>query len=69
MGILLPESVIVNVFKILDSDNSGEIDEDELRAVFGKYLNEGGPVQVREANELMEDIEGLDEETAKDLAK
>jgi hypothetical protein len=40
-----------------------------LRAVFGKYLNEGGPVQVREANELMEDIEGLDEETAKDLAK
>lgn len=69
MNILLPESVITNVFKILDSDVSGFIDEEELRAVFGKYLNEGGPVHVREAKELMEDIGGLDEETAKDLSK
>ena len=40
-----------------------------MRAVFGKYLNEGGPVEVRDANELMEDIEGLDAEAAADIAK
>lgn len=69
MNILLPETVITNVFQILDVTKDNEIDEDEMRAVFGKYLNEGGPVEVRDANELMEDIEGLDAEAAADIAK
>ena len=69
MNILLPESVITNIFQILDANNDNAIDEDEMRAVFGKYMNEGGPVHVRDAKELMNDIEGLDAEAAKDIAK
>ena len=54
---------------ILDANGDNSIDLIEFETVFGKYLNKGGPVQEVSAKELMSDMKGVDEKTAKSLAK
>lgn len=45
MRVTLNEALIKNIFVILDKDGSGYVDLIEFEAVFGKYMNAGGPVK------------------------
>lgn len=69
MKISLNESLIKNLFVILDGNKDNNIDLLEFEAVFGKYFSKGGPVKEVTGEELENEITGVDKETAKDLAK
>lgn len=69
MKVSLNESLIKNIFVILDKNGDNQIDLIEFETIFGKYMNRGGPAIEVSAQELEQEIKGIDKETAKDLAK
>jgi len=70
MKISVGPALLKSLFVLLDKDGDNEIDLLEFEAVFAPYLNtQGGPVKEVTAEELENEITGIDKETAKDLAK
>ena len=70
MKISVGPALLKSLFVLLDKDGDNEIDMLEFEAVFAPYLNtKGGPVKEVTAEELENEITGIDKETAKDLAK
>ena len=70
MKISVGPALLKSLFVLLDKDGDNEIDMLEFEEVFAPYLNSGGgPVKEVTAEELENEISGIDKETAKDLAK
>ena len=70
MKISVGPALLKSLFVLLDKDGDNEIDMLEFEAVFAPYLNAGGgPVKEVTAEELENEIAGIDKETAKDVAK
>lgn len=69
MKISVGPALLKGLFVLLDKDGDNEISMEEFEVVFAPYLNKGGPVKEVTAEELENEITGIDKETAKDLAK
>lgn len=72
MGVTLNENLTLNLLYALDTNYDNNISIREFENAFEKYLGTGGAVKTLNADDVKKElgsIKGLDDATAKSLAK